>query len=208
MKVSIILFYLTIFVSCFAQESHPFVRKGNQLYDKKKYSDAEVMYRKGLQKDRYSLEGTYNLGNSLFKQENYQAAEGEYKKATLLAKKDKGQLAQVYHNLGNALFYQNKFAESVEAYKSALRLNPKDNDTRKNLVIAQKKLQQQESSSQENEEKQDNKDKQPQEEKTKKEQISQDNAEQILNAFLQDEKQIQQQLQQTNATKRVLDKNW
>ena len=56
------------------------------------------------------------------------------------------------------------------------------------------------------EEQNDKKEEQP----PKKEQISQENSDQILKAFIQEEKLIQQQLQQqkVNDTKRVLDKNW
>ena len=67
------------------------------------------------------------------------------------------------------------------------------------------KLQEQQNSSSENKEQNDKKEEQP----PKKEQISQENSDQILKAFIQEEKLIQQQLQQqkVNDTKRVLDKN-
>ena len=161
MKVSLVLFLLVIFVPVFSQDVTNDVRKGNKLYNDKQYGDAEVMYRKGQQKDKFSVESTYNLGNALYKQQNYEAAASEYKKATVLAKEDKTVSAKVYHNLGNALFYQNKYADSVEAYKMALKNNPKDDETRKNLVIAQKKLQEQQNSSSENKEQNDKKEEQP-----------------------------------------------
>ncbi|MBP6284467.1 MAG: tetratricopeptide repeat protein [Paludibacteraceae bacterium] len=210
MKVSLLLLFLTTFVSIFAQNVQQSVRDGNKLYENEKYGDAEVSYRKGLEKDRYSLESTYNLGNALYKQKNYEAAASEYQKAIVLAKEDKNNLAKSYHNLGNALYQQKKYAESVDAYKKSLLKNPKDDETRKNLALAQLLLKKEQSSSSENQNKEEEEKNHNEKDPASTEQISKDNAEQILNSFSQDEAAILQQLQQQqiNATKRKLDKDW
>ena len=54
-----------------AQEEFTDIRKGNKQYKSEKYTEAEISYRKGLQKNSQSPEAAYNLGNSLFRQEKY-----------------------------------------------------------------------------------------------------------------------------------------
>ena len=44
------------------------VREGNKLYESEKYTESEIAYRKSLEVNPRSTEGTYNLGNSLYKQ--------------------------------------------------------------------------------------------------------------------------------------------
>ena len=44
------------------------VREGNKLYKKEKYTESEISYRKSLEVNPRSIEGTYNLGNSLYNQ--------------------------------------------------------------------------------------------------------------------------------------------
>ena len=39
------------------------VREGNKLYESEKYTESEIAYRKSLEVNPRSTEGTYNLGN-------------------------------------------------------------------------------------------------------------------------------------------------
>ena len=68
---------------CQAQQEAPNVRHGNRQYNKEQYSEAEVDYRRGLDKNHKSFEAQYNLGNALFKQEKYADAIEIYEKALL-----------------------------------------------------------------------------------------------------------------------------
>ena len=134
------------------------VREGNDLYQSEKYTEAEIAYRKALDVNPRSVEGTYNLGNALYKQKKFQEAAEQYQ---LLAGQEvklketpegRARLAQVYHNMGNVCMQAKDYAQSVEAYKQSLRMNPKDDETRYNLALAQKLLndqQQQQDQSQE-----------------------------------------------------------
>ena len=186
---------------------------------------------------KHVREGTYNLGNSLYKQDKLKEATEQYQ---LLAGQEakmketpegKARLAEIYHNMGNISMKGKDYAQSVEAYKQSLRLNPKDDETRYNLALAQKLLSDQQnedqSQDQKNEEKQEdkeNKDQQQQqqkpddqkqnktqEEQQQNEQMSQDNAQQMLDAFLQDEKDTQEKVkkaQQQQQQRRKTEKQW
>jgi tetratricopeptide (TPR) repeat protein len=230
-KIIFFLVFVTWLFPVFSQKENEDIKEGNKLYKEKKYTDAEIEYRKGLDKNDKSYGALYNLGNTLYKQGKYKEAIEQYKKAEEGVTNDKRK-AELYHNLGNAYFQEKKYRESVDAYQKALKLNPKDDETRYNLAYAQKMLMVEPppSSSGENDE---NKDKQ-QDGENKNEQnqpknpsdnnqpnqqgslgnpeqgIPRDQAEQILDELEQKEKEKQQKMiQQQNKDKRQpVEKDW
>ena len=142
------------------------VRKGNSLFKKGNFSDAETEYRRALQKNPQSANAKYNLANSIYRQANnetnalyrqarYEAADSLYK-SLIKSSIDSTRPPQTYHNLGNSTLKQaikdkekigqhvqanqEKLKESIEAYKKALKLNPSDMETKSNLAYAQKLL--------------------------------------------------------------------
>ena len=199
--VSTILF-LASFSLVFAQQESPEVRRGNLQYNDSNYVDAEVNYRRALDKNDQSFEAHYNLGDALFRQEKFPEALEQYAKAEQLVKSnDKTRkeqidkrLADTYHNMGNALYAQQQYDKAVAAYQQSLRRNPKDNDTRYNLVKAMQQLQQQ----------QQNQNQQQQQEQ----QMDKETAEQILQALEQDEQETQEKLQRQQGKKRRVEKEW
>ena len=50
------------------------LKKGNELYDEQKYSDATASYLKALQKDPNNVAGMFNLGNALYQQKQYDSS--------------------------------------------------------------------------------------------------------------------------------------
>jgi Ca-activated chloride channel homolog len=84
----------------------------------------------------------YNLGNSLIKQNKYDAALKSLRQAVGKGEKDLQESS--WYNTGNALFHMDNFKDSVQAYIQALRINPADRDAKNNLEIALQKLKQQE----------------------------------------------------------------
>lgn len=212
------------------------VRSGNKLYQNELYTDAEIAYRKGLEVNPTSFEGTFNLGNALYRQEKYKEAAEQYERIAQQGQRllnddpdNAEKLAQVFHNLGNIGMKEQRYAESIELYKQALRLNPADDETRYNLALAQKLLEDQEGEggnddNDQNEDEQDQDQNQEQqqpedqdenqsqqEEQEQNDQMSRDNAQQILDAFLEDEKDTQekvQRAQQQQQERRRTDKEW
>ncbi|MDO4190691.1 MAG: tetratricopeptide repeat protein, partial [Bacteroidales bacterium] len=143
-KYSLLLFFSLLFCTALsAQQEARDVRRGNRLYHKDDYVNAEVEYRRGLEKNDKSFSSTYNLGNSLFRQEKYEEAAKQYGQAVNLAGDDKKRKAACYHNMGNAMLKAGQIEQSIVAYKQALRNVPTDDDTRYNLALAQALLQQQ-----------------------------------------------------------------
>jgi hypothetical protein len=68
MKNIIILLFSFISLSVCGQTERKYIRSGNKLYNEKKYSDAELSYRKALDKKADSFESAFNIGNSLYKE--------------------------------------------------------------------------------------------------------------------------------------------
>lgn len=243
-KLNILLILILLIVSNgFSQSNRSTLNSGVDKYEEKKYTDAEVDFRKVVESSPKSYEANFNLGNTYYKQGKYDDAIKSYQSAFENAK-DNESRAKVFHNVGNSLLKSKKIEESVEAYKNALKFNPNDQDTKYNLSYAlemlkkdkdknkqdkndqnkndqnKKDQQQQQNQDQQNkdqnkqdqqqqpkdqEAKQDNT-KQPQQSKEQK--ISKDEAQRILDALKNNEKDLQKQLRKIKAKVRKTDKDW
>ena len=131
-----------------------FIREGNKLYNEKRFSEAEVAYRKALQENEYSETAMFNLASALAKQaslavgeedgQNNPAAEAQKLFSDLAANATDLKIAEnSFYNLGNMAFNQEQYDQSIDMYKRALRKNPDNDKARENLRLAQLKLQEQ-----------------------------------------------------------------
>lgn len=226
-------------LSSFAQKEKKAIYDGNSSYDLKKYEDAEQKYKDALKKNKDSYKASFNLGDAYYKQEKYEEAAEQFQALTHKAA-SKDTLAKAYHNLGNALLKSKKYQESIDAYKNALKNNPNDRDTRYNLACAQqylkKQQQQQEQKKKDDQKKDDKKDKKDQDQKDKdkkeqekkdqekknkenkdkkeqqqqKEQISKEDAQRLLDALQNDEKDLQGKMKKgkVKGVRAQIEKDW
>lgn len=194
-------------------------RKGTKLYQKKEYSKAEIEYRKALEINPNDKVSNYNLANTLYNTKRGEEAMKLYASLLETQKNSPDENADVAHNLGNVFMSDKKYEEAIQAYKQSLRARPNDEETRYNLALAQKLLEQQKQQQQQQEQKQDDKqqdkqdqnkdqqnkeqqqdeqdkkeDKTQQQENPSEEKMSKDNAQKILEAFLKDEKDTQKKV--------------
>ena len=208
-----------------AQTDRQMIRQGNQQYRKGNVAEAEVSYRKAVERNERNPQANYNLGNALMGQRKDSLAITQLEKAAKL-ETNPLRRAQAYHNMGVICQQHRMFGEAIEAYKEALRNNPTDNETRYNLELCKRQQQdQQQDQNQQNQQNKDNQDKQDQqkqqeqqqkqdeqkqEQQQQKQQMSKENAEQLLNAAMQEEKQTQERMKkaQQQPQKRRLEKNW
>ena len=221
-----------------AQTDRAYIRKGNRTMRAGAEGgavDSEVFYRKALSVNNYNAQAMYNLGCALMAQQKDSAAMECFQKS-VNAEKSKIRKAMAYHNMGVILQRQQQYGGAIEQYKQALRLRPNDNETRYNLVLCQR----QNRNNQNNQNNQNNnsggdnnkdnkdknkdnkdknkdknkdnqdKDKQNKKEQENKNQLSKDNAERLLNAAMQEEKQTQQRLKKamSQPKRKNLQKNW
>jgi Ca-activated chloride channel family protein len=226
-RVAAMLCVLLVAASASAQMTdRQYIRQGNKQFRSGDYANAEVSYRKAIEKNAKNPQAAFNLGNALMAQKKDSAAVEQFQGAANL-ETNPLRKAQAYHNMGVICQTHKMYGEAIEAYKNALRLNPKDDETRYNLVLCKHQKQKQDQQQQnqqggDNDKKQDDKQKdqqQPDQQKDKqddkqqeqpKPQMSKDNAEQLLNAAIQNEKQTQEKMkqQQQQPQRRNVLKNW
>lgn len=136
----IVYFLLLVSSFVFAQEDHESLFKGNEAFKGKKYISSEADYRVSASTDKeVKAASYYNLGNSIYRQNQPGEAKFKFLDATISAKTKK-EKHQAYHNLGNTLMLEKNYQGAVESYKNALRNNPYDEQTRYNYALAKKML--------------------------------------------------------------------
>jgi Ca-activated chloride channel family protein len=96
----------------------------------------------------------FNLGDALYKSGKFDEAKAIYE--PLAADARSPLAAPARHNLGNTLYQKQDYPGAIRAYRDALRLSPQDLDTRRNLELALRALQQQQQ--QQQDQKRDQKD--------------------------------------------------
>jgi tetratricopeptide (TPR) repeat protein len=229
----ILLFMLCFTGSLNAQADRKFIRQGNREYEKDKFSESEISYRRALDKNKTSGDAVFNAGDALYKQKKYEDAGKQFIEShKMLEEKDK-RSASMY-NLGNSLLMANKLKESIESYKNSLKLNPGNMEAKYNLAYAQDMLKKQEEQQKQQQQQQQQKDKenkdqkkdqekqennqqekqqdqqQQQKQQDQQQSISQEDAERLLNAIANDEKNVQEKVKLAKAIKARVKttKNW
>ncbi len=203
-----VLFMLILFAvglpESFSQSLRGLVNDGVENYNEGNFSDAEVNFKKGVEKSPESFEAKFNLGDAFFKQERYDEAIKSYNSALAFAKDDL-EKARVHYNIGNSLLKAQKIEESIEEYKKSLKLNPNDQEAKYNLSYALELLKNKDDQQQQKNDKDQNKDKNQDQNKdqnqdkdpdNKDEQKDQQNKQDQQKQDQQDKKQQQQQQQQ------------
>jgi len=221
------LILLIFSLSAAAQTDRDFIRRGNRLMRDSVYDKAQVQYQKAIEKDNTNPISHFNLGNALLYQNKAEDAMKEYETAARL-EKDKGRLAQIYHNMGVVLQAAKQFDKAVACYRNSLRNDPTNDETRYNYALSLFQLKknqggqdnqdqqkddkgqdEKQEKQQEQQKQQDKKDEQ-QQPQPQQDQMSRENAEQMLNAAMQDEKATQEKIQQAQQKRqqKQLQKQW
>lgn len=235
----------------FAQSKKSLLHKGNQLYEQKKYKEAEAFYRKAdTDKKQPDLTGKFNMGDAMYKQNKFDDAAQDFTDIAAQKNASSQVKAEAYHNLGNSLLSKKDYQNSINAYEKSLLNNPKDDATRYNLAYAQEMLKKQQNKNknkgggggggggggsnnqnkqnqnknnqdknkqnqQQNQQNQQNQDKQNQQQKDQQQQqdpnkISKDDAQRMLDALNDREKNTQDKLKnkKLKGGKMHIDKDW
>ena len=217
-----------------AQQEKREVRSGNRAFRSKNYNEAEIDYRKGLVKDSTSFISAYDLASSLYMQKDYEnAARTLDKVADQLPQSEYA--SRWYFNKGNIALQQQDYKTAVDAFKQALLLDPEDLQAKESYIYAKEKLkdrqdgqnqQQDGQNQQDNQNQQDdqnkqndqnqqpqpqpNDDQQPQQDPAGQ-QISPQQAQQMLKAIQAKEKETQEKVEKAKAQQaqtRRKENNW
>ena len=203
-------------------------RSGNKLYRTKEYSKAEIDYRKALEVNKSDPTTIFNLANVLYQTDRGEEAGKLYQSLTPhLSLLSPTEAADLTHNAGNTAFRAKQLEQAIEYYKESLRRRPSDEDTRYNLALAQKLLEDQKKNGgggqdpkqdqdkdqkkdqQQDQQKDQPQDQQQQPQQPNQDQMSQETANRILQALQKDEKNTRQKLEQAQQQRgRSRRKNW
>ncbi|MFV0468173.1 MAG: tetratricopeptide repeat protein [Dysgonomonas sp.] len=219
-RSNLIILFLVCTLSAFSQKAvRDSLRAGNLAYKNQMYNAAESKYKSAIMLNPAEVMAIYNLGNTYYRQNKWDESIAQYEQYLSVEKNDAKGKSAAYHNMGNALLRKKELEKAGEAYKNALRNNPGDNETRYNLAVVQKMLDDQNKKNKDkdkdkdkNKDKKDkNKDKndqnqnqnqdpkQNQNQQQPNQQMSSDNIEQILKAMEQEEKATQARVKQAKA---------
>ena len=216
--------YFFLFVACLlsiatmAQADRQFIRTGNRYYRLQNFAKAEAEYRKAVAVNGENAQALYNLGCALMMQQKDSIAVEQFQKAGSL-EKSALRKAKVYHNIGVVCQAHRIYGDAIKAYEESLRNNPSDDETRYNLALCKRLQKNQKKGGGNSKEKDKGKDKQNKDQNDKKQQsqkndqkdkMRKDNAEQLLNAAMQDEKNTQQRIKKAmqQPRSRKLQKAW
>ena len=218
-----------------AQTDRNLIRQGNRAFKTQKWAAAETQYRKAISKNQKNPQAIYNLGCALLMQQKDSLAMVQFGNAAQL-ENNLFRRSKSYHNMGVVMQNHREYAQAIEYYKMALRCNPQDNETRYNLALCKKLLknnpQNQNNKDKNNKDKnkdknnkdknkndqnKNNKDKNKDKNKNNsnpnqqnQDKMSRDNAEQLLNAAIQQEQATKRKLQKamSQPRRKAYDKNW
>lgn len=205
-----------------AQNDRNFIRQGNRVYHKQKWAAAETQYRKAISKNQKNAQAVYNLGCALMMQQKDSMAMIQFENASKL-ETNKMRRARSYHNMGVVMQQHQQYAQAIGCYENALRCNPQDNATRYNLALCKKLLKNQKQNKQndknknnknknkdKNDKNKNNQNKNNQQNQNNQDKMSKDNAEQLLNAAIQQEKDTKRKMQKamSQPRRKQYEKNW
>lgn len=154
-----------VFSMSYSQNKDKKLFEGTQSFAEKKYISAESDFRVSQSNnEEKKAVANYNLGNSIYRQNQPGEAKYKFLNAIEIAK-TKEEKHKAFHNLGNTLMLEKNYQGAVEAYKNALRNNPADEETRYNYALAKQKLKENPPKDDKDKDKDKNKDQQNQDKK-------------------------------------------
>lgn len=237
LKFKIIIILLAFALPAQSQKDGKAVYEGNKMYYTDRFPGAAAEYARALKENPANKKANFNLGTAIYKNAKLLQAgklsmpQGEnipvdslaglmYDKSAeqfaIVANSvsNKDTLHRAWHNIGNCFLAKKDYAQAVSAYKKALKYDPKDEETRYNLAYALKHMPPEKKngggggSQQQQQQQQDKKEQQKQEKPQN--QMSKEQAEQLLKAMMEAEKQQQdkRRQKQEDPSMNKLEKDW
>lgn len=227
-------FVLLIIGFLFLASSLNDARKANEAFKNGDYELAVQLYRQAIDQNPENPRLYFNLGNALAEAGNTEEAMEVYEQFKSMTEVH-DQQALADYNKGKLLSEQENFDEAISHFREALRKNPTDEDARFNYELAQRMKQQQEQQEQQQDSQSDQDDSdgeeeqeddqnqqqnpnqqpqnqdqpQDQEQRPEPSNMSEEEAENILDALKQLERELlENREKEANVRRQQNDKDW
>ncbi len=208
-KIAVIVLLLMLAANANASVG-ALMRKGNSCFQRQKFEEALSFYQRAEVLEPDNLAIHYNIGNTLYRLGRFPDAVSELSLATV-AKKP-GARGNAFYNLGNTFYRLYRLDDAIQAYKMALLANPQDRQAKENLEFCLKRRQ--ESSQKDSTGQQESRTNQNQPQAQKQPQprpqssgMEKEQAERILQAIENKEKQTQQEARRPKSRRQV-EQDW
>ena len=187
-------FILLIIGFLFVAASLNDARKANEAFKNGDYELAAQLYRQAIDQNPDDARLYFNLGNALAEAGYTEDAMEVFEQFRNLTEENKQQSLADY-NRGKLLSDQENYEEALSHFRDALRKNPNDEDARFNYELAKRKKQQQEQQEQQQDSQSDQDDSEgEQDQDDEQNQDQNQNQQQDPNQQPQDQPQNQEQL--------------
>jgi Ca-activated chloride channel family protein len=185
------------------------MRSGNQADKKGNYEEALKKYQEALVFEPDNVKIHYNIGRALYKLNKYPEAVSEFQLSLLT--KDKKLQARTLYNIGNCQFKAQQLDEAIGSYTAALVMDPGDLQAKQNLEFCWKKKEESKSDStkqDQQQKQQQQKQQQQQQPQPQKGQIGKDDANRMLQALQNKEKENMKKQKEKQQEQNKGDKDW
>lgn len=183
-------------------------RKANEAYNNGNYEEAITLYKKAIDANPENAKYYYNLASAQAKAGKSQEAIRTFEQYKTMTDSPEEQ-AKANYNIGNILTEQKQWDKALDYYKQSLRYMNGDMDAKHNYELAKQKKKENQNKKQQQQQNQQNQNQQqqPQQQQAK---MSKAEAEKILKALEQKEKDLLKQFkkQKTKSSKSKNEKDW
>jgi len=216
-------------VNTFAQSEHKLIRRGNRAFSKNDYLESEVQYREALERNKHSFKANFNLGDAIYKQNKFSDSDSIFNEINLSALSDADKSMVYYNRGNSlfkqnkfkesadaykmALKYNPNDNDAKYNLSEALRMmqnqqnqqnnqqqnNNNSKDSKDNKDQKDDKNQEKKDKSNEKQDNQQNNQNKNKEQQQQQPKISKEDAERMLQALQQREKDIQDKLNKKQA---------
>lgn len=199
--VTYLILSCTAGIGLFAQKKvRSAIREGNSLYNKEAFLDSEISYRKALETNPSDSIATFNLGNSLFRQQDEEKVKESFNHYNTTAQNaakagNKSLAAKAFYNAGDVMMAAQQYDKAIDYFKQSLKNDPSDHEARYNLVLAQKLLQKNQDQNQDDQQDQQQQQQDQQQQQQNQDQQQEQNQDQQEQQNQEQQQQDQQQQQ-------------
>ncbi|MDR2066339.1 MAG: tetratricopeptide repeat protein [Endomicrobium sp.] len=165
----IVLVFLLIFFTKNLRDNN----KALKYFNKGDFKTASEILNKQVQDNPNNNDILINSSGVDYKLNKFDESKLKYNKVLSSSMSAQADKFVSYYNLGNAEFKQGNINEAINFYKEAIKINPDDKDSKYNLEVALKKLNEKGLSQNQNKQQDKNKDQQNKKEQDLKRQMEQ-----------------------------------